>query len=65
MKEVKEIDFLIDYIQEIRKKFVAEIREKERELGVGMEDVANRLCSGMVDLENKELDHLKNRLNKL
>ena len=66
MKEAKEIDFAIDYLKEIRTKYVDEIRAKQKELGEGViTDVANRLTSGIVELENKEVDRLKQRLKEL
>ena len=43
-----------------------EVRAKQKELGEGViTDVANRLTSGIVDLENKEVDRLKKRLSEL
>ena len=66
MKEVKEIDFAIDYLIEIRSKYVDEIRMKSKELGEGViTDVVNNLASGIVTLENKEADRLKKRLSEL
>jgi len=66
MKEAKEIDFAIDYIKELRRKFIDEIRVKQKELGEGViTDVANNICNGMVDIENKEITRLKTRLSEL
>jgi hypothetical protein len=66
MKEAKEIDFAIDYLKEIRAKYIDEIRAKEKELGKGViTDVVNNLASGIVTLENKEIDRLKKRLAEL
>ena len=66
MKEAKEIDFAIDYLKEIRAKYVDEVRAKKEELGDGViTDVVNRLTSGIVNLENKEIDRLKKRLSEL
>jgi len=66
MKEAKEIDFAIDYIKDIRQRFVAEIRAKEKELGEGViTEVARKMTNGICELETKEITSLKERLAKL
>ena len=66
MKEAKEIDFAIDYISKIRTQYVAKLQSKAEHLGTGViTDVVKNLVIGLVDLENKEIDRLKERLKEL
>lgn len=66
LKEANEIDFAINYIKELRIKFIAEMRNKESELGEGIiTDVVNNFANAIVDFENKEIDRLVERIKEL
>ena len=65
IKEVKEIDYVIDFIKKLRRKYIAEIQAEEKNMGGILSEIGNKLRGGIVDLENKLVDELKDRLNKL
>lgn len=66
MKEAKEIDYAIDYLIEIRSKYVDEIRTKESSMPDGVINaVARKLVNGLFDLEGKIVEELKERLKGL
>jgi ATP-dependent exoDNAse (exonuclease V) alpha subunit len=66
LKEANEIDFAINYIREIRSKFIDEIRAKEKELGEGVITVVVRnFANGIIDIENEEIERLRDRISEL
>lgn len=66
MHEAKEIDFAIDYLKEVRVKWIAEIRAREKDMPDGViNDVVNKLASGLVTVETEIRAELKERLKEL